>query len=335
MDTTTCMDEARSGESNSYDMVLKECEMELNSPSTDNDTMMTSIDEAPSSVPSVETEIAADILPSILSVETKIADNFGGNTPSISNRKKRDQEATTTYPPSPTEVPPPIPIDRSMPPNYSYARSITPTPSVAPSVATTYGFWENVSDRVQRLRFQRAVDDSASLYTNFTTKTGVDTVATTGTVKTIETIETCPARVQTYDSSSPSQPKKKADVEVVWRDVAVCYLDLMFDAVYMAFLYLNRDENVRQKHRFDVVAIVLLVVSVLGLFLSFWAIAASLERKYRGTMQFHGCTVPRLNICLVILHHIPVIVVSRKLSLLFLDSLDAHINLHSYRFPYS
>ena len=80
-----------------------ECEIELNEvPSTKNDT-------------TVETEIAA----------------INSDTPSISNQKKRDQEATVTaYPPSPTEVPPPIPIDRSMPPNNSYARSITPTPSM-------------------------------------------------------------------------------------------------------------------------------------------------------------------------------------------------------------
>ena len=63
------------------------CEIELNEvPSTKNDT-------------TVETEIAA----------------INSDTPSISNQKKRDQEATVTaYPPSPTEVPPPIPIDRSI-----------------------------------------------------------------------------------------------------------------------------------------------------------------------------------------------------------------------------
>ena len=98
----------------------------------------------------------------------------------------------------------------------------------------------------------------------------------------------------------------------------------MFDAIYIAFLYLNRDEVVRQQHKFNIFAIVLLVVSILGLVLSFWAIAASLERKYRGTMRLYGCTVPRLNICLVILHHMPVIVVSRDLSLFFLVHLDAH-----------
>ena len=307
----------------SYDTLLKECEMELNgAPSTENDTMM-SINEAPS----------------ILSVETEIADNL--ETPSISNRKKRDQEATA-YPPSPTDVPPPIPIDRSMPPNYSYARSITPTPSVAPSVASnmsrhsytsnttqekktkkeprikkvSHGIWANVSNRVRSLRLPKvsSVDDSASLHTNFTTKTGVDTVGTNGTVKTNETSETCPARVEA----------KKADIEVICRDVAACYIDLMFDAIYIAFLYLNRDEVVRQQQKFYIFAIVLLVVSILGLVLSFWAIAASLERKYRGTMRLYGCTVPRLNICLVILHHMPVIVVSRELSLLFLVYLDAH-----------
>ena len=314
----------------SYDTVLKECEMELNgAPSTENDTMM-SINEAPS----------------ILSVETEIADNL--ETPSISNRKKRDQEATA-YPPSPKDVPPPIPIDRSMPPNYSYARSITPTPSVAPSVASnmsrhsytsnttqeiktkkeprikkvSHGIWANVSNRVRSLRLPKvsSVDDSASLHTNFTTQTGVDTVGTNGTVKTNETSETCPARVETYDSSSV---EKKADIEVICRDVAACYIDLMFDAIYIAFLYLNRDEVVRQQHKFNIFAIVLLVVSILGLVLSFWAIAASLERKYRGTMRLYGCTVPRLNICLVILHHMPVIVVSRDLSLFFLVHLDAH-----------
>ena len=228
----------------SYDTVLKECEMELNgAPSTENDTMM-SINEAPS----------------ILSVETEIADNL--ETPSISNRKKRDQEATA-YPPSPTDVPPPIPIDRSMPPNYSYARSITPTPSDASSFSPS--------------------------------------VATNNTA--------CIA----------GMANKKADIEVVFRDIIACFLDMAFDVIFLVYMFLNESFSWGEMPtKFDTFASMLLTVSIVGIILSRWMIIASLELKYRGTMRFNGCTIPTLSMYLVVLHHIPIIILTPIIDTEFL-----------------
>ena len=166
MDTTPSMDEAsleteKLGIMSSQHMMLKTTENEsINDCGGVMDAVGT--DEATPSILTVETKVMNvndfDIpqssnkrmeceieLNEVLSTknDTTIENDTMMNldTPSISNRKKREQGATATaYPPSPTEVPPPIPIDRSMPPNYSYARSITATPSdassFAPSVAT-------------------------------------------------------------------------------------------------------------------------------------------------------------------------------------------------------
>ena len=221
-----------------------ECEIKLNEvPSTKKDTKKSI------NLP-VETEIAINLLV----------------TPSISNRKKRDQGATATaYPPSPTEIPPPIPIDRSMPPNYSYARSITPTPSDASSFAPSV-----------------ATNDTAII-------------------------------------AGMANKNKKADIEVVFRDIIACFLDMAFDVIFLVYMFLNESFSWGEMPtKFDTFASMLLTVSIVGTILSRWMIIASLELKYRGTMRFNGCTVPTLSMYLVVLHHIPIIILTPIIDTEFL-----------------
>ena len=115
---------------------------------------------------------------------------------------------------------------------------------------------------------------------------------------------------------SDSCDTKKADIEVVCRDVLMCYLDMAGDIAYLTFLYLNQEETaVRQHRRFEHNATVLLTVSIIGTILSFWLIAASLERKCRGSMSCCSCTVPRLSMYQIILHHIPICILVSLIDL--------------------
>ena len=117
-------------------------------------------------------------------------------------------------------------------------------------------------------------------------------------------------------TSIASSVKKKADIEVVCRDILMCYLDLAGDIGYLVFLYLYQEETaVRQHRRFEHNVAVLLTVSIIGLVLSFWLIAASFERKCRGRMSWCCCTVPRLSMYQTLLHHIPICILVSLIDL--------------------
>ena len=129
--------------------------------------------------------------------------------------------------------------------------------------------------------------------------------------------------------------KKKADVEVVFRDVIACYLDIACDVMYLVYMFLHRSFSWNGlPTKFDICASLLLTVSIVGIILSCWMIFASLERKYRGTMRFCGCTVPDLSMFLVVLHHIPIIILTTIIDTEFLGdfSLFGVLNIGSSMF---
>ena len=119
--------------------------------------------------------------------------------------------------------------------------------------------------------------------------------------------------------------KKKADVEVVFRDIIACYLDMACDVIYLVYMFLHRSFSWRElPTKFDMCASLLLTASIIGIILSCWMIGASLERKYRGTMRFYGCTVPNLSMYLVVLHHIPIIILTPIIDTAFLGGFSVY-----------
>ena len=110
---------------------------------------------------------------------------------------------------------------------------------------------------------------------------------------------------------------KQADTKVVCRDIFISILDMCGDAAYILYLYLN-EQTVRNRHKFDVQAIILLVISLIGVYLSIWLIMASLERTCRAQMSCCGCNVPRLSTYLIALHHVPVCLLTTMIDMTFL-----------------
>jgi len=118
-------------------------------------------------------------------------------------------------------------------------------------------------------------------------------------------------------STTESIVIKQADTKVVCRDIFVSIFDVLGDATYLFYLYLN-EETVRHRHKFDVQAIILLIVSLIGVYLSTWLIMASAERSCRAQMSCCGCNVPRLSTYLIALHHLPVCLLTTMIDLTFL-----------------
>jgi len=94
-------------------------------------------------------------------------------------------------------------------------------------------------------------------------------------------------------------------------------MDMAGDAAYILYLYLN-EETVRHRYKFDVQAIILLIISLIGVYLSIWLIMASAERTCRAQMSCCGCNVPRLSTYLIALHHVPVCLLTTMIDLTFL-----------------
>ena len=110
---------------------------------------------------------------------------------------------------------------------------------------------------------------------------------------------------------------KQADTKVVCRDIFVSIFDVLGDAAYLLYLYLN-EETVRNRHKFDVQAIILLIVSLIGVYLSIWLIMASAERSCRAEMSCCGCNVPRLSTYLIAIHHVLICLLTTMIDLTFL-----------------
>ena len=123
--------------------------------------------------------------------------------------------------------------------------------------------------------------------------------------------------LNTTSTTAESIIIKQADTKVVCRDIFVSIFDVLGDATYLFYLYLN-EETVRHRHNFDVQSIILLIISLIGVYLSIWLIMASAERSCRAQMSCCGCNVPRLSTYLIAIHHVPVCLLTTMIDLTFL-----------------
>ena len=136
-------------------------------------------------------------------------------------------------------------------------------------------------------------------------------------IRSVSPTQSTTSSVSLNTTSTTESIIKPADTKVVCRDIFISILDILGDAAYIFYLYLN-EQTVRHRHKFDVQSIMLLVTSLIGVYLSTWLIMASAERTCRAQMSCCGCNVPRLSTYLIVLHHLPVCLLTTMIDLTFL-----------------
>ena len=136
-------------------------------------------------------------------------------------------------------------------------------------------------------------------------------------IRSVSPTQSTTSSVSLNTTSTTESIIKQADTKVVCRDILVSIFDVLGDATYLFYLYLN-EQTVRHRHKFDVQAIILLIISLIGVYLSIWLIMASAERSCRAQMSCCGCNVPRLSTYLIALHHLPVCFLTTMIDLTFL-----------------
>lgn len=110
--------------------------------------------------------------------------------------------------------------------------------------------------------------------------------------------------------------KPTASPCVVARDILVAFLDIAGDWTYFVFLYFF-EHAVRHHAQYNILIYCLFTFSVFGSILSLWVIATSFGRTYRYKSLCCKCTVPRLAMSLILLHHVPQFILTSYIDLSF------------------
>ncbi|KAL7548263.1 hypothetical protein ACHAWF_011552 [Thalassiosira exigua] len=109
---------------------------------------------------------------------------------------------------------------------------------------------------------------------------------------------------------------KKADRKVVLRDVCAALFDMAGDWTYLVVTHLNAGSyrGVRGMEVQDLM-VVILAFSIIGSLLSIWSIATSVGRLNQYKSLCCRCTMPRLAITLILLHHLPIFMLTSLIDL--------------------
>mmetsp|Transcript_14417 Transcript_14417/g.31338 ORF Transcript_14417/g.31338 Transcript_14417/m.31338 type:complete len:177 (+) Transcript_14417:197-727(+) len=126
-------------------------------------------------------------------------------------------------------------------------------------------------------------------------------------------------------------PKTTANGWVVTRDILIAIFDMAGDWIYFYTVYAGAGDNFRGHAQYNLLLYVVLTVCTLGSILSLWAIVTSLGRMYRYKSLCCKCTVPRLAMSLILLHHVPQFILTAFIDLTFHGDMswEGYLNIGS------
>ena len=120
------------------------------------------------------------------------------------------------------------------------------------------------------------------------------------------------------------EPGQKASTRVVIRDTCVTLFDMAGDWTYYIYSVTHGGNAAIRKHAlYYIMMNLVMAVAILGSLISLWSLATSLRRKRRVQSLCFSCTVPRLFMSLVLMHHVPMFVLTTFIDLTLLRSLSA------------
>ena len=114
-----------------------------------------------------------------------------------------------------------------------------------------------------------------------------------------------------------SKKKKRTDCNVVARDICVALLDVTGDWIYFSVYFFSGSLPRHRYSSFNTMMYVVLFISILGSILSTWVIATSLGRIRRYKSLCCKCTVPKLAVTLIAVHHVPQFILTTYIDLTF------------------